>query len=253
VRVIQTPTAVGETTLLRVGLGESRGRMILTLPAYRQVDAAAIPALVARLAAGADLVVAHRWPRQHDSLVNRVQNRALHIMIGQLGGTRMHDAACGVRVMRRELLEEIPLYGDFARFLPLLALHSGYRVEELASAQHRLNQRARVYGPGVYVRRLMDVLGLFFLLRFTDKPLRFFGLVGASLSGVGALLLLLLFAERVTGSPISQRPLLLLGVLFLTLGMQAIALGLIGEIVVHFNASRRPGYRLRPPDRDASA
>ncbi len=165
----------------------------------------------------------------------------------------MHDAACGVRVMRREVLEELPLYGDFARFLPLLALHGGYRVEELASPQHPLNRRPRVYGPGVYVRRLVDVLGLFFLLRFTDKPLRFFGLVGAALSGVGGLLLLLLFAQRVTGSPISQRPLLLLGVLFLTLGMQAIALGLIGEIVVHFNASKRRGYRLRPPDRDSQA
>jgi hypothetical protein len=103
-----------------------------------------------------------------------------------------------------------------------------------------------VYAPGVYLRRAIDVLGLFFLLRFTEKPLRFFGLIGSGLAGAGGVLLAYLLVVRLNQQGIGSRPLLLVGVLLVTLGVQAIALGLIGEIVVHLNStngSRR--YRVR--------
>jgi hypothetical protein len=244
VRVIHVGRSVGETGLLRMALAERVGEIILTAPPYRQVDAAALAEVVERVADGADFAVARRWPRR-DPLVNRAQHRLLHGMIGGLSGGRLHDIGCGVRAMRRDVLQAIPLYGDFARFLPLLALHGGFAVEEVTAAQHPHDQRRRVYGPGVYLRRAIDVLGLFFLLRFTDKPLRFFGLIGASLGAVGAVLLGVLFVQRVGGQGVADRPLLVLAVLLVTLGAQSIALGLIGEMIVHFHAARMRRYRLR--------
>ncbi len=244
VRVIESARSVGETALLREGIAASRGRIVLTVPAYRQVQPASVCALIEAVERGVDLAVARRWPRT-DSLVNRAQNRLLHLTAGRLAGDRLHDIACGVRAARREVLQEIPLYGDFARFLPLLAMYGGYDVQEIASPQHRTDLRPRVYRPGVYVRRAIDVLGLFFLLRFTEKPLRFFGLVGSVMSGIGAAILFVLLVQKLLGGGISDRPMLLLGVLLLTIGVQSIALGLVGEMIVHFNAARRRGYRLR--------
>ncbi|MDQ2929643.1 MAG: hypothetical protein M3Y05_02320, partial [Gemmatimonadota bacterium] len=210
------------------------------------VQPSAICDLLAAVDGGADLAVAHRWPRI-DSKVNRFQHRALHLTAGRLANGTLHDIACGVRASRRDVLRDIPLYGDFARFLPLLAIYNGYDVIEIASPQHSSDRTRRVYSPGVYVRRSIDILGLYFLLRFTEKPLRFFGLIGAVLAGTGGTALVVMFVQRIFGQPLGNRPLLLLAVLLATLGVQAIALGLVGEMIVHFNASRRRSYRLREP------
>ncbi len=159
-------------------------------------------------------------------------------------GIELRDIASGVRAIRREVLEDLPLYGDLYRFLPVLAARDGYRVRELDTPQHRADARARVYRPSVYFRRLLDLLGLYFLVRFREKPLRFFGLVGALLAAVGGILLVVLFVQRVGGQGIADRPVLLLGVLLVVLGVQAIALGLVGEIIVHVHAARFRRYRL---------
>ncbi len=246
VQIIETARSIGETALLRMGLANAQGRYVVTVPAYRQVQPGALCELLTAVDDGSDLAVARRWPRL-DSRVNRLQHLALHLTAGRLANGTLHDIACGVRAARRDVLEDIPLYGDFARFLPLLAIYNGYRVIEVASPQHPSDLARRVYSPGVYVRRLIDILGLFFLLRFTEKPLRFFGLIGSMLAGVGGVALVVLFVQRLLGQPLGNRPLMLLAVLMATLGVQAIALGLVGEMIVHFNASRRRGYRLRGP------
>jgi hypothetical protein len=247
VRLLEVGQHAGEALLLKLAAAECRADIVVTLPAYRRVQPGALLPLITRVEEGADVAVARRWPRR-DSWINRVQNRAFHALIGRLAGGAVHDVACGVQAIRRTVLEDIPLYGDFFRFLPLLALRQGYRVDELPSPQHQQDLRARVYGPGVYVRRLIDVFGLFFLVRFTQKPLRFFGLLGTLLSGVGVLLLGLLFVQRVLGQGIADRPLLLLAVLMVVMGIQAIALGLVGEIIVHLNAPARSPYRLARPE-----
>lgn len=243
VRIIGPARTVGETALLRLGIEKSRGRIIVAVPAYRQVKPEAATELIAAVENGADLAVAWRWPRR-DALINRVQNRALHLVTGRLAHSRLHDVACGLRAARGDVLREIPLYGDFARFLPLIALHRGYRVVEVPVAQHVNDLRGRLYRPGVYLRRLVDLLGLFFLLRFTEKPLRFFGLIGSVLALPGLIITAILGIERIAGHAIGHRPLLLLGVLLITLGIQAIALGLIGEMIVHFSINGRRSYRL---------
>ncbi len=205
VKVYEVGQPVGESVLLRVGASRASGGIIITLPAYLRVEAAALPRLVDAVRRGADLAVARRWPRR-DSWVNRVQGRTFHMLIKGLAQGRLRDVACGVRALRKDVLEEVPLYGDFCRFLPLFALRRGLDVVEIDAPQHQLDLSPRVYRPGVYLRRLIDILGLFFLLRFTDKPLRFFGLI--------------------------------------VLGFQAIALGLVGEIIVHLRASRHPTHRV---------
>jgi hypothetical protein len=246
VRTIESPRSIGETALLRRGLADARGSIVITIPAYRQVQPSALRELLAAVDGGVDLAVARRWPRL-DSRVNRLQHLALHLTAGRLANGTLHDVACGVRAARRDVLQDIPLYGDFARFLPLLAIYNGYNVVEVASEQHPSDLAPRVYRPGVYVRRLIDILGLYFLLRFTEKPLRFFGLIGSVLAGTGGIALIVMFVQRLLGQPLGDRPLLLLAVLLATLGVQAIALGLVGEMIVHFNASRRRSYRLREP------
>lgn len=243
IRVLEVGQTTGETTLLRLAVLDSRGSIIVTLPAYRRVEASAIPELIARVEHGADVAVARRWPRR-DSWINRLQTRAVHMFIGRLVGRRLNDVACGVRAIRRDVLDRLPLYGDFFRFLPLFALREGYSVEEVPSPQHERDVSVRIYQPGVYLRRLLDLLGLLFLLRFTDKPLRFFGLVGSGLSLAGAAVLLVLFIQRLAGQGIADRPILLLGALLVVVGFQAIALGLIGEIIVYLHAPSRRPYRL---------
>ncbi|MEP6573296.1 MAG: glycosyltransferase [Gemmatimonadota bacterium] len=244
VRVLNVGPGVGETAMLKLGVQRSSGSILLTLPAYARVTPAALPDLLAALEQGADLVIARRWPR-NDPWINRLQSQLFHrVLRGTMGG-RLHDIASGVRGTRREVFEAIPLYGDFFRFLPLLAIREGYVVEEIPTPQHANDTHARVYGPGVYARRIVDLLGLAFLLRFTDKPLRFFGLIGAILSAFGGVLLLTLFIERLGGEGIAGRPLLLLSILLVTVGLQSIALGLVGEMIVHLNAGRRRIYRFR--------
>jgi hypothetical protein len=243
-RVLEVGQALGETALLKAGAAEAAGLILATVPAYPQADPVGLPQLVARVSDGADLAVAYRSPRR-DSLVNRAQNRLLHVMIGRLGGGTLHDVASGLRVMRRDLLSQLPLYGDFVRFLPLLAVREGFRVEEVPVPVHARAMRGRLYSPGVYLRRFFDVLGLLFLFKFTDKPLRFFGLIGGGLAGIGSALLLVVLTQRLLGQPLANRPLLLLGVLLMTLGVQAVALGLIGEIIVHLSAVGRRRYRVQ--------
>ncbi|MEJ2504199.1 MAG: hypothetical protein P8177_12960, partial [Gemmatimonadota bacterium] len=194
IRVLEVGQTVAESTLLKLGAHHARAPLLLTLPAYHRVRPEALPDLLERVEAGTDLVTARRAPRQ-DPWFNRFQSRVFHGLVGSLVGGPFLDLACGVRAMRPEVLRDVALYGDNYRFLPLLARREGYTVVEMDAPQHPADARFRLAGPGVYLRRMIDVLGMFFLLRFTEKPLRFFGLVGALASGAGAVLLLLLLIQ----------------------------------------------------------
>jgi len=234
----------GETAALRLGIERSRGDVILTLPAYFQVRPEGLGPLLDAVANGADLAVACRSPRQ-DNWINRLQSRAFHKMLGGLSGQRFRDIACGVRAIRRPVAETLPLYGDMHRFIPAIALREGFEVTEVAVPQHASDVQMRLYGPGVYLRRLLDIATFFFLAKFTEKPLRFFGLVGSMFLSVGGAISLYLLIDRLAGQAIANRPLLLLGVLLIALGVQLIGLGLVGEIIVHLRSPHRRAYRVR--------
>ena len=171
----------------------------------------------------------------------------VHAFIRALVGGSFRDLGSGVRAYRREVLGELPLYGEFSRFLPLFAIREGFRVEEIEVPQHPADQKTRIYSPGIYLRRLLDLLTVFFLIRFREKPIRFFGLLGSGVSLTGLVIMAILGAQRLGGQPLADRPMLLVGVLLFVLGVQGLALGLIGEIIVHAGAKRRTVYRLSPP------
>ena len=244
VRLLRFARSFGETAALRLGIEKSRGDLVLTLPAYFQVQPEGIRLLLEAISGGADMVVASRSPRL-DSWLNRLQSRAFHSILASVSDQRFHDMACGVRAMRRNVAEALPLYGDLHRFIPALALREGFRVEEVSVPQHPGDARTRLYRPGVYLRRLLDIAAFFFLAKFTEKPLRFFGLVGSLFLSAGTILSLVLFIQRVEGQGIANRPALLLAVLFLALGVQLMGLGLVGEIIVHLRAPHRRAYRVR--------
>jgi hypothetical protein len=168
------------------------------------------------------------------------------MLVRTLVGGTFNDLGSGVSAIRREVLSELPLYGDFSRFLPLFAVREGFRVQDIEVPQHAADQHTRVYSPLIYLRRLLDLLAVFFLIRFREKPLRFFGLIGGVVSFAGLFILAVLAAQRFLGKPLADRPLLVVGVFLLVIGVQAVALGLIGEIIVHAAARRKAVYRLMP-------
>jgi glycosyltransferase involved in cell wall biosynthesis len=243
-RLLRFARTFGETAALRLGIERSRGDLLLTLPAYFQVQAEGVGALLDALTDQTDVVVANRSPRI-DSWLNRLQSAVFNRMISGVTDRPFHDSACGVRLLRRAAAEGLPLYGDLHRFIPALALREGYQVVEVAVPQHPGNARTRVYGPATYARRLLDIAAFFFLAKFTEKPLRFFGLVGSLFFAAGTVTSLVLLVNRLQGQAIANRPLLLLAVLCLALGVQLMGLGLVGEIIVHLRAPHRRAYRVR--------
>jgi hypothetical protein len=244
VRALVMTHAVDHSTLLRAAAHEARAETILILPAYPRIRADALPALVAKLATHGDMVVAERSPRR-DMWINRLQQRVFHALLPKLAA-RIVDLGCGVLVTRKGVFERIPIFGDLVRFLPLFTAGEGFAVAVAAAPQDPRDLGTRIYGPGVYVRRVLDLIQVFFLLRFLERPLRFFGLIGSVLGVSGAAILLVLFLQKMQGVGIANRPLLLLGLLFLVVGIQIVAIGLVAEIIVFLHASARRGYRLAP-------
>ena len=245
IRVFEVGQNVGESAMLEAVCGYARGQILVTLPAYPRILPEGVIALIRAVEEGLDLASARRRTGERPT-IGRLQGLAFHglLKLGLGGGFR--DVASGVRAMRREVLETVPVYGDLFRFLPILAEREGFRVQEVEVSPHAEDRRSRIYSPGVYLRRLIDLLGLFFLVRFTRKPLRFFGLFGGIVSAIGAAILLLLVVQRIGGRGMADRPLLLLGVLTFVLGVQAIAIGLVGEIIVHLSPKEgRKAYRVR--------
>ncbi len=205
------------------------------------------------------MVVAHRWPRAGGSF-EKVRRSVFHGMLRLITGQSFQDLGCGVRLFDRAVLEEISIYGDQHRFLPLLAQRNGFRVLEHEMRQSARDQFRGRYGFREYLRKSLDILTVFFLIRFTKKPLRFFGMIGTVLFGLGALGLIVVVVERLFfGQALADRPAMLLSALLLVLGVQIGALGLLGELIIFTHARSLKEYRVERivnpavPASDASA
>lgn len=250
IRILQLAQPAGLARLTRAGATHAEHDRLLLLLPYRRVEAAGLPALLARLDAGADGAFAARTPDGERSAA-RLHRGLFHLLARPVSKGRFHDLGSGVGAVRREALLATPAYGDYFRYLPALMMREGFAVVEVPAARHPADVRPPVYTPAVYYRSVVDLLGMFFLVRFTERPLRFFGLVGLVLAVPGAILLAVLLVQRLEGVGIANRPALLLGTLLLALGVQAIALGLVAEIIVHLNAPTRRSYRLARDDEPA--
>jgi len=234
----------GESVALTAGVEQARGEIIVTLASYFQVDPGGLEPAIREIEAGADLVVGCRFPRI-DSWFNRLQSKVFHRIVNLMTGTKFRDISSGFRVMTRAVPQELPVYGGIHRFFPVLAKRHGFDVRELEIPQRQEDAVTRYYGVAVYLKRLLDVLTVFFLLKFTRSPLRFFGVVSLLLAIPGLAITLYLGIYRLLGlGPIAQRPLLLLGVLLMVLGIQLLSIGLIGEMIVFTHARQLREYRI---------
>lgn len=241
--IAQLARSFGEATALAAGFEVSSGAWILTLPAYFQVDTRELRAL---LDAKNDhhMVVAHRWPRR-GSAFDKLRRDLFHRLIQAVTGSRYRDLGCGVRLLDRQVLEEISLYGDQHRLLPVLVERNGFRVREVDLPQSERDEFRGRYSFRHMVGRILDVFTIFFLVRFTKKPLRFFGGVGGTMCVFGGVYLLVLIVQRLFfGQPLADRPALLLSSLLVVLGIQIVGLGLLGELIIFSHARDIKEYRV---------
>ncbi len=243
IKIIQLSKWFGEATALTAGIEESSGSHILILPSYAQIDASQINKILTHLDEY-DMVLARRYPRR-DPIINRIQGGVFNAIVRYITNTSFKDLGCAVRAFKREVVNEISIYGDQHRFLPLLADKHGFSIKEVNVDQAPEDRHMRIHRLGVYPRRLMDIFTVFFLVKFTKKPLRFFGLIGIFTFVIGALLIAYIIFERLfLGVELASRPALLLSSLMVVLGVQIIALGLIGELIIFTHANQIKEYKI---------
>jgi glycosyltransferase involved in cell wall biosynthesis len=243
ITIVSLSRYFGEATALMIGFDHAAGDVIVTLPAYLQVEGCEIGKLVAALGA-ADIVVGYREPRA-SSWFQTLRHRVFHGLLHLVTRLSFRDLGCNVRALKRKVLEEVHLYGDQQRFLPLLAERQGFRVSQIAVRQSKADRRDEMYRPRNYTRGLLDIFNVFFLIRFTKKPLRFFGMIGVATFSLGMLELMWLIFDRIYfHHPLADRPALLLGSLMIVLGVQMFALGLLGELIIFTHAGGSKDYKV---------
>jgi hypothetical protein len=243
VRVLRFARPVSEAVALAAGFERARGEVFFTVPSYFDADPAGLHNLYAALEGDADLAIATRTQRR-DSLIKRLQTRWFNRLTSWATGTRFSDIASGTRALRREVVSDLPLYGDFHRFLPVLVDRVGFAVQEVPVPQDTRARAPRVYHIRYYLWRVLDILSIAFLSYFTRRPLRLFGAVGALFGGIGALILLVVAIQRIAGEPAAGRSILVLGTLLVGLGVQAFSVGLLGELLLFFQARHIRSYRI---------
>lgn len=235
---------LGESIALSAGVAKATGRFIVNVPPYLQTEAEDVLQVVSALEAGADCVATWRSPRV-DPWLNQLQSRLFNRMLRLIMGMPFHDLNSGMRGFRKQVLEEVSVYGDLYRFLPVLALRQGFRVVEVKVRHREERGRAGFYGVGVYLRRLLDILAISFLTRFTQKPLRFFGYVGFIAMVLGlAMAAEPLYHKLFEHASLSERPLFVIGAILGAFGVQLIGFGLIGEIIIFTQAPNLRDYKV---------
>ena len=251
VQVIHFQQNFGKTAALTAGFHASQGEIIITLDADLQDDPAEIPALLNKLNQGYDLVAAWRYERQ-DPIDKTWPSRVFNWAVSTFSGVRLHDFNCGFKIYRRSVTEQIPLYSDFHRFIPVLAAGRGFRLAELAVQHHPRYSGVSKYGASRSVRGFLDFINVLFLTTYLRHPLRLFGAGGLIMVGLGAVIetylaglwLLRLFGWAEVG-PIGTRPLFLVGILAMILGIQLFSTGLLGEMLRYFTFRPEREYTIQ--------
>ena len=243
IKVIRFRKNFGKAAALSAGFKEATGKTIVTIDADLQDLPEEIPVLIKKIEEGYDLVSGWKFKRK-DPLVRRVASRLFNFVTTFYTGVKIHDFNCGLKCYRREVIEEIELYGELYRYIPALASWKGFKVGEV-----KVKHQPRIYGKSKfggerYVRGFFDLLTVIMLTKYPEKPLHFFGLMGTILSLVGLAINIYMAALRLTGKWISNRPLLLLGILLLILGIQFIFFGLMGELIV-FSSQKDTSYTVK--------
>jgi dolichol-phosphate mannosyltransferase len=237
VRVIRMRKNFGKAAALAAGFAHAEGDVVVTIDGDLQDDPSEIPRLLAKLDEGFDLVSGWKTHRR-DPITRRVPSKIFNWVTGRVSGLRLHDLNCGLKAYRAEVVQGLRLYGELHRFIPVLAYYRGYRVAELP-VNHRPREHGRSrYGVERYVRGFLDLLTVSFIGRYRYRPLHLFGGLGLALSTIGFGVLLYLTIDKLLGHAIGRRPLLILGVLMMVVGLQFFSLGLISELITSQHEER---------------
>jgi glycosyltransferase involved in cell wall biosynthesis len=235
--VVRLRRNFGKAAALAAGFVQARGDVIVTIDGDLQDDPAEIPRLLVKLDEGFDLVSGWKANRR-DPLRRRLLSRTFNVVTRWISGVRLHDMNCGLKAYRAEVVRGLPLYGELHRFIPVLAHHRGYRIAEVP-VNHRPREHGRSrYGLERYLRGFLDLLTVSFLGRYRHRPLHLFGGLGLTLCFAGVGILVYLTAVKLLGEAIGQRPLLILGVLLVVVGLQVFSLGLITELITSHHEER---------------
>ena len=237
----------GQTAAMAAGFDVAKGNIIVSLDGDLQNDPADIPLLLNKLREGYDLVSGWRFQRKDSAIQRKLPSKIANRLIGRVTGVRLHDYGCSLKAYRREVLNDMRLYGELHRFLPVLANIEGARITEV-----KVNHRARQYGSSKYgidrtFRVLMDLLTVWFMNRFLTRPMYVFGF-GGILAITGSLLVsTYLLGLKLLGEDIGNRPLLTLALVLGLAGVQLFCFGLLGELQIrtYHESQGRPIYRIR--------
>jgi len=249
VRVIRLARNSGQTAALACGFQHALGDTVVAIDGDGENDPADIPALLAKLDEGYDLVSGWRTERWRDAAATRrLPSMAANALISRTTGVKLHDYGCTLKAYRGELARRLMLYGEMHRFVPVIAAELGARIgEQEVNFRPRRTGHSK-YGPGRVVRTVLDLLTVRFLSGYSTRPIQVFGAIGAFLSAIGSVwTAVLVFEKVVLGSRLGNRPALLLAVLLVVVGVQFISLGLIGEMITrtYHESQKKPIYVIK--------
>ncbi len=231
VRVIKLRRNFGKSAALDTGFRAVRGDRVIIMDADLQDDPEEIPALLQKIDSGYDLVTGWRADR-HDRLIKKYTSRIYNLVTSTLTGIRLHDFNCGLKAFRREVVEEISIYGELHRYIPLLAHWKGYRVTEIPVRHHRRAYGKSKFGAYRFFAGFVDLLTVMFMTRYSKKPLHLFGGAGLVLFSAGVLINGYLVMINLLGKDFLRvRPLMFLGVLLMLVGLQLLSTGLLAELM----------------------
>jgi len=242
IAVVRLRRNFGKAAALMAGFREARGDAIVTIDGDLQDDPAEIPRLLAELEGGADLVSGWKRDRQ-DSWSKRAASRVFNGVTARMSGLGLHDLNCGFKAYRAEVVRSLALTGDQYRYIPVLAADEGFRVSEIPVNHRPRRYGSSKYGLERYLRGFLDLLTILFVGRFRQRPMHLFGGLGMLFMAVGIVICAYLAVLRLMGEGIGTRPLLLLGVLLIVVGVQLFTIGLVSEMIQR--------YHLRPQDDEA--
>lgn len=228
----------GKAMALETGFRNAKGNVVITMDADLQDDPVEIPQFIAKLEEGYDLVSGWKKER-HDPLEKRLPSKLFNKVTSMLSGVKLHDFNCGYKAYRREVVDAVDVYGELHRYIPVLAYRKGFRITEIVVHHNKREFGKSKYGFERYLRGLFDSLTVAFLGKYYDRPMHLFGKAGL-LSGIaGGIICVYLLVIKLMGESIGGRPLLMLGVLLVILGVQMFSIGFLGDMVVDATYRKR--------------
>jgi glycosyltransferase involved in cell wall biosynthesis len=230
--IIRLKRNFGQTAALAAGLAYAQGEIVVLMDGDGQNDPADIPALLAKIEQGNDLVVGWRFERRDPWLNRRLPSMIANRLISWTTKVKLHDYGCTLKAMRKDIAKGLRLYGEMHRFIPAIAYERGAQVAEL-----KVNHRARLHGGSNYgltrtLRVVLDLLTVKFLSSYSTRPAHVFGPIGVISGLIGFALALYLSVQKlIYHLEIGNRPLLLLSILLIFIGFQFVTMGLLGEML----------------------